>query len=1104
MCDIDSADDKEIRNSFLIRPVMMRLLGVACQGGLPCRRRGDRMTKPYNCRTVAQLNLHRINAALHLPTALGEMKAALAHQTFDQEPVYTEVNPGGEATLQCRIYQKRGGCSWQKDGKCDSFLTWCDSFLTWSPLYNTISIEECSVINKTMGRGTVISKSAMPVAPEDPLTCGIEFYMRYEDIQMVGSASVLIFGSGEGPEEPPGWDINEPLPNEVFRIDGRLDTAEKTVRIPISEEVPPFKIPFVSINETVLDMGTVNGSVQTNGSLSVPEMPDTEFGYCAGDFVLHSKAVWKFVGEPGQNWNFTVDWMKLPMAYPNFVYIGATYDPLKTEDIALFTDTIPEGQSPKVRIGHYVASVYFISTYHDARFSAGEMVLQGFNISFELVGDPEDVYATTTEPSTTTLSPIEDLALQNKVQFNFLDPKVTMDGLRENSTIAELWIQALAQTFADVCNEYARTEDIPLLGPVETKDIHLQMEYCYDTCYSSEECLRGEVYITAANTTNALAFDRYRLRQILNKESYTSRFRNGDVTLELECDLKIWWYVVGGGIIAAMIMFVVIWRVKAAIDRRETFAETKKKYQPKDINDDFGEQPGTYTHDSVRSVTSVHGHDNQGFDTEEDELYDRFKPVGIYKNKYEWAGNPDLGDCSLRVLNADLDFDDGDWECQVTASTYQSKDALTSRPARLVVRVPPQTPIIEFNGIQILSGRNLSTSEGAPTSVKCVSRYGNPAAQIRWFIGKRDITVAHSRQMNASELDTEKKWRAESVLNYTFGREHHLKRLKCVAQHEAYEPSRSREVQATLDVQFEKDMGSGFVGGVDMAFQLCVGSKSCCCQQQMSVKLVGNCLLRRKIAIDFEHALGDGRVNEYQEGEAEQSWRNMITVEYRHLHLTTPSFPRGDSPVISVDGVPTDDIEEGDSVLLRCLVQANPPAKVIWKKLGRSDYYNFEPELSFKRIARENSGNYVCEAQNELGKARGNSVEVDPLYHEEGVHYEKANQDKPRITSIGPSVNVTASAFESTSFSCEAEGNPPPKFKWLQRADVRSEAAYERGDRSQLVIQNVTYEHQGLYVCQAINVIKGNEQKGQSDTISLEVQALYPSQEITLGTTSLE
>ena len=43
-------------------------------------------------------------------------------------------------------------------------------------------------------------------------------------------------------------------------------------------------------------------------------------------------------------------------------------------------------------------------------------------------------------------------------------------------------------------------------------------------------------------------------------------------------------------------------------------------------------------------------------------------PIGIFPGKYEWAAGspgPADGDCSLRVINASLEYDDGIWQCQV-------------------------------------------------------------------------------------------------------------------------------------------------------------------------------------------------------------------------------------------------------------------------------------------------------------------------------------------------------------------------------------------------------------------------------------------------------
>lgn len=57
----------------------------------------------------------------------------------------------------------------------------------------------------------------------------------------------------------------------------------------------------------------------------------------------------------------------------------------------------------------------------------------------------------------------------------------------------------------------------------------------------------------------------------------------------------------------------------------------------------------------------------------------------MFSGKYEWSGDREAGDCSIRIFDAS-EVDDGDWECQVTASSFTAHDALTSRIAELVVR----------------------------------------------------------------------------------------------------------------------------------------------------------------------------------------------------------------------------------------------------------------------------------------------------------------------------------------------------------------------------------------------------------------------------------
>ena len=54
--------------------------------------------------------------------------------------------------------------------------------------------------------------------------------------------------------------------------------------------------------------------------------------------------------------------------------------------------------------------------------------------------------------------------------------------------------------------------------------------------------------------------------------------------------------------------------------------------------------------------------------------------------KYEWAGDFESGDCSLRISDARLAYDDGVWQCSVTPSSFLVRDALISEGAQVVIR----------------------------------------------------------------------------------------------------------------------------------------------------------------------------------------------------------------------------------------------------------------------------------------------------------------------------------------------------------------------------------------------------------------------------------
>ncbi len=53
-----------------------------------------------------------------------------------------------------------------------------------------------------------------------------------------------------------------------------------------------------------------------------------------------------------------------------------------------------------------------------------------------------------------------------------------------------------------------------------------------------------------------------------------------------------------------------------------------------------------------------------------------------------------------------------------------------------------------------------------------------------------------------------------------------------------------------------------------------------------------------------------------------------------------------DGPQVTLLGAPEGDLEENkDEVTLRCVADANPPAKIVWRKSGRQEPFSYEVKL---------------------------------------------------------------------------------------------------------------------------------------------------------------
>ena len=83
---------------------------------------------------------------------------------------------------------------------------------------------------------------------------------------------------------------------------------------------------------------------------------------------------------------------------------------------------------------------------------------------------------------------------------------------------------------------------------------------------------------------------------------------------------------------------------------------------------------------------------------------------------------------------------------------------------------------------------------------------------------------------------------------------------------------------------------------------------------------------------------------------------------------------------MTLEGAPLEDVLEGvDDVILKCHVDANPPAEgnVVWRKLGESGVFSDQQDLKFLPATRNHSGTYTCEATNTVGGSDPISVNID-------------------------------------------------------------------------------------------------------------------------------
>ncbi|XP_071650835.1 irregular chiasm C-roughest protein isoform X2 [Temnothorax longispinosus] len=357
------------------------------------------------------------------------------------------------------------------------------------------------------------------------------------------------------------------------------------------------------------------------------------------------------------------------------------------------------------------------------------------------------------------------------------------------------------------------------------------------------------------------------------------------------------------------------------------------------------------------------------------------KPIGMHLKKYEWVGAPDIGDCSLWVRSATLEFDDGLWQCQVTASDFTTQDALASEPARLVVRVSPQRPQIEYADRLILPGSNVTARAGEIATLTCRARYGNPSPLIKWYVGETEMRTLRP-QVNSTEIDNPRTWATYSVCEILAERSRYGQPIRCVAIHPAYaNPTMSSSIEVRFDVRYAPETR---LVGVPTG-QLEEG------RDQLEIRCLADA--NPPASILWRKTKSPGVTEVASIGET-----LMFSPIYRNhaaVYLCEASNIEGESSPVSVqvsvnypptisavgpDRLTTALLYSGAS--FECHADAMPPAEYRWAQIFTDGRMPLEcgtgQRLILTNVTYEQQGQYICLASN---KINGNIREVksDPV-----------------------------------------------------------------------------------------------------------------------------
>ncbi|XP_023031225.1 hemicentin-1 isoform X2 [Drosophila willistoni] len=428
-------------------------------------------------------------------------------------------------------------------------------------------------------------------------------------------------------------------------------------------------------------------------------------------------------------------------------------------------------------------------------------------------------------------------------------------------------------------------------------------------------------------------------------------------------------------------------------------------------------------------------------------------------SNYRLDFRPGRGIYDLQIKNTSYNRDNGRFECRIKAKGTGAD--VHQEFYNLTVLTAPHPPMVTPGNIAV-------ATEEKPLELTCSSIGGSPDPMITWYREGSTVPLQSYALKGGS-----KNHYTNATLQIVPRRADDGAKYKCVVWNRAMPEGHTLETSVSLNVNYYPRVEVGPQNPLRIERDH-IAKLDCRVDAKPMVSNVRWSRNGQYVSATPSHTIY--RVNRHHSGKYTCSADNGLGKTGEKDIILDVLYP----PIVVIESK-THEAEEGETVLVRCNVTANPPPIAIeWLKEGAPDFRYTGELLTLGSVRAEHAGNYICRSVNLMQpfnskriEGVGNSTVALLVRHRPGQAYITPN--KP-VVHVGNGVTLSCSA--------NPPGWPVPQYRWFRDMDG------EMSNTQKILAQGPQYSipkahlgSEGKYHCHAVNELG----IGKMATIVLEV-----------------